>query len=435
MPDHPHQTEIDRVNAVSQIARTNWFALLAYLLFVGVTLLGVEDADFFIPARETQLPLVGVQIPTLSFFFTAPILGAALYIYLHIHLVRLWEVMAELRKGMWKSDPGKTTILPWLVNTLFNTWGRKHLRGPLGWLSNLVTILLVWLAGPFVLLMFWYWSWGALNELLTLLIAACVIASTYAGLTSWWKFKDTLAETKTGTWTEGGIGIAALGALMFLAHSWHVTEGDLGRYLNPSAPTAENARARLARPDLAGVEFIPKPYDWRDPEVARRAYRTEWCKAEGLPADVCGRLYSADDPQPEHIRPNRLAWCADNFETADPENRRCDAHFAKLDDDFRADWTTERASIRGALPRFSLAGQDLRGADLSNTFLVDATLAGARMEGADLSGARMEGANLRDARMEGADLSGARMEGANLRDARMEGADLSGARMEGANLR
>ncbi|MEL6998460.1 MAG: hypothetical protein AAFP68_09380, partial [Pseudomonadota bacterium] len=90
----PPTPEIARINALSLVARTTWFGLLAYLAFVGVTLLGVEDADFFVPSRQTQLPLVNVSIPTSAFFWFAPLLGAGLYTYLHLQLVKLWEALA-----------------------------------------------------------------------------------------------------------------------------------------------------------------------------------------------------------------------------------------------------------------------------------------------------------------------------------------------------
>ena len=42
------KAQIERINQVSAMARTSWIALLGYLAFIGVTLLGVEDADFFV---------------------------------------------------------------------------------------------------------------------------------------------------------------------------------------------------------------------------------------------------------------------------------------------------------------------------------------------------------------------------------------------------
>ena len=44
---------------------------------IGIALLAVEDADFFIPERQTELPLIGVSIPTALFFAIAPGLGRA----------------------------------------------------------------------------------------------------------------------------------------------------------------------------------------------------------------------------------------------------------------------------------------------------------------------------------------------------------------------
>ncbi|MEM7423654.1 MAG: hypothetical protein AAF334_08005 [Pseudomonadota bacterium] len=75
----PAREDIERINRLSLIARTALFGLLAYLAFVGVTLLSVEDADFFAPSRQTHLPLVNVAIPSASFLWPAPFLGAALY--------------------------------------------------------------------------------------------------------------------------------------------------------------------------------------------------------------------------------------------------------------------------------------------------------------------------------------------------------------------
>jgi hypothetical protein len=76
-------------------ARAAWLVLITYLAFVGVTLIGVEDEDFFIPERQTDLPLIGVSIPTVLFFAIAPTLGAALYAYFHLHLLKLWDALRD----------------------------------------------------------------------------------------------------------------------------------------------------------------------------------------------------------------------------------------------------------------------------------------------------------------------------------------------------
>ena len=125
--------QIDRINELSQLARTAWFSLLGYLVFVGITLLGVEDADFFVPSRQTHLPLVNVAIPTASFFWTAPILGAALYTYLHLFLIKLWDAHAEARTS--DADPTHH----WLVNdfVLIRQRDPTARARPLAWLIDL----------------------------------------------------------------------------------------------------------------------------------------------------------------------------------------------------------------------------------------------------------------------------------------------------------
>jgi hypothetical protein len=57
------QRQIARINELSAIARTSWLALLAFLAYIGITLLAVEDADFFVPSRQTSCPSSASRSP------------------------------------------------------------------------------------------------------------------------------------------------------------------------------------------------------------------------------------------------------------------------------------------------------------------------------------------------------------------------------------
>lgn len=92
------------------------------------------------------------------------------------------------------------------------------------------------------------------------------------------------------------------------------------------------------------------------------------------------------------------------------------------------------------LNRAKLSGADLSEADLSRAKLNEADLNrtyfnGAKLSGADLSGADLRGANLRGADLSWARLSGAYLSGADLDGANLSEADLSEADLRGANLR
>jgi hypothetical protein len=109
------KSQIERINEISAIARTSWLALLGYLAFIGISLLAVEDVDFFVETRRTDLPLVGVAIPTHAFFLFAPILAAALYVYLQVHLLKLWDAMADAPATI-DGRPLGEHLHPWIAN-------------------------------------------------------------------------------------------------------------------------------------------------------------------------------------------------------------------------------------------------------------------------------------------------------------------------------
>ncbi len=89
----------------------------------------------------------------------------------------------------------------------------------------------------------------------------------------------------------------------------------------------------------------------------------------------------------------------------------------------------------GSQEKVSLAGMDLRGAQLLRADLVGANLSGAGLDYAQLAGAKLGHANLSAALLTHADLAGADLSGADLRDADLTNARLEGASLAGADLR
>ena len=470
--DAEPQRLLDRVAEIARSVRATWFLLLGVLAFAGVTLLGVEDADFFACGRQTTLPLIGVEIPTRSFFFAAPLLLAALYVYFHFQLRQLWTALAPANlPAAIGARPLAAVVHPGLITE----WGllqrpeAARSRGALDLLQGFVVVLLVWLATPLVLAALWWRAMPAHEEWLTLANAAVLALCLFVGRSTWVEAKRRLRDRRPGRiggavlFTIGLVGWLGLATALGYV-SWRRTEGGLDHYAawaaerwNATFPTRELvydeaadawtsatdprlaawiawahrseasfrdddmrwyslARFRaLAPADLAGVELVPRPADWRDHDVAREAFFHAWCARKGV---RCAVLTAAERERRDD------AWA---------EERR--ATLANIPSDAR-----ERADLRGAslatafAPTLNLSSARLEGADLRDARLEGAHLASARLEGANLFGARLEGAVLGGARLEGADLGGARLEGAVLREARLEGAVLREARLEGADL-
>ncbi len=415
---------------VTKHARTSWLGLLGFLAFAGVTLLGVEDKDFFAYGVETELPLIGVSIPTSSFFWTAPILATALYLHLHLYLLKLWQIVSSLPDRI-DGGPLGTRLWPWLVTDwALARRGDQGAPPPLRTIQWLLTVGLVWLAGPLVLFGFWWRSMVKHDLLLTSALGLLLVLMLYVGGAGWVfarkrpaRVKETDADgrrrgrgvvvwirragatlwrlTRLG-WLPAQVRRAVVFVLMAAPVLWisvqrtwlgtPPTERRIPIPLSGDMIIEEltlwehvvlEGRIPLARATLTNAQLSVKPSDWLDRDIARLEF------LRGLPAGT---------------------------ELAGEENE-C----------FEAEWRRRRAEYLSHINAPVLRNADLRGAGLYRAFLARANLSYANLEGASLYGAHLEGASRFGAHLEGADLHFAHLEGAKLLNAHLEGADLRGA--------
>lgn len=120
---------------------------------VGLPCSALRTSIFF--CRD--LPLIGVSIPTLSFFWLAPPLITALHTYFHLHLLKLWDALAAPEPHSNKMHLSEQ-IQPWLVSD----WAlEKRADGSLrithlSWVTSRLTFVFVWVFGIIVLAFFWW---------------------------------------------------------------------------------------------------------------------------------------------------------------------------------------------------------------------------------------------------------------------------------------
>jgi hypothetical protein len=344
-----HSQTLAHIAELSRNARATWFGLIGLCVFVGVTLLGHQDADFFAFGAETQLRLVNVKIPVTYFFVFAPVLVAALYIYLHLYLMNLWDALADAPARI-DGNPLADTVFPWLISHAA-LWYRNRVRGDhctapraLGWVVVMVSIFLGWAFGLIVLFFLWYRSLPAHEEWLTLWIALCLWAATTVGYTGiraararmWNRPRAKVARShERSRWLAGGL--AAL--LAFL--SWETTEGGL-QTLNDR-----------------GLPPFLYPADLREANLTRKLSGTV-----------------------------RFEFWIKEFEPTYRDRENIDKG---------TDLTGNREYIAEATARYNapldapdLAGRDMRNADMRNAFLPGTDLRGIEMQGANLSGADMQ---------------------------------------------
>ncbi|MGC1497374.1 MAG: pentapeptide repeat-containing protein [Sulfitobacter sp.] len=409
------QDHIERINALTRNARNTWFALLGVLVFVGITLMGVEHIDFYGVNRATKLPLVDVEVPTRSFFFAAPVLTAAIFGYFHLYLIRLWDALgaAPTRiNGVRLGD----AVAPWLVTDAalnLRAWlrdetctTRRTMEGP----AMALNLVLAWGFGLCILWWLWISSMPARDIWITGVAGCAMLVSTFTGAASLAMLHLRMREKFNGKPVAIWSSIHAMASLVMLvpfvaAFSHMRTMGD-----------AEN----LAALDLSDQNLVEKPPGWLPYGIARKDFLAVWCEREGAKCKEMTEAQQRDFAREWTIRRN-----------------------SALADLTRPDWhkaDTKPNLRKSDLPRTQLSGLNLSWAQLEETNLSSAQMEGvnlsnAYMQRANLSNAQMEGADLSNAQMEGADLSNAQMERADFSEAHMEGADLSNAQIEGANFR
>lgn len=324
----PATGEVESLNGLIRIARANWLGLLSYLAFTGVTLLGIQDVDFFITERETALPLIGVTVPTALFFYFAPVLGGMLYIHLHFYLMKLWRALA-LAAPVQNGTPLSEAIQPSVMAQMalrFRHGARPRL--PLGWLSDLVAFGLIFLAAPALLAAFWVRSMPKHDPWLTL--AACGVPLFLAILMGSKSFATLRLRMSGHGHSPGpvahGLWLLLLGFIM--ATGWATTQGLPDRI---ARATGVDPLDTIYPANLENAVFIQTPPDWRPDAEAEQIYRRKWCKSMGMTRHICGPGPLDETARAPAYQPfQRLTWCQNLF-GPEVKEATCTAHFRSLD--------------------------------------------------------------------------------------------------------
>ncbi len=420
----------DRVKHVDELSKNTqlaWFAALALMAFSLVAVAGVRDRDFFVGVR-TELPLLGVSVPTVAFFIVTPVILLAGYLYFLFHIVKLSTGFAELPIELPSDSSGETVPLsqavqPGLISEalLANRSGAppSEFEG----FYPFAVLMFAWWAVPLMLLVFWVRSWPDHNFTMTAFVATLLVLALVVGRITYGYVSYVLKNSSASGFQLGarGIGLyAATLAIILGLTSFAVTRGFTTQW------------PFIWQSDLYQVEIVERPTNWLPREQAEREFLADYANVSREELD---KILIGD----ANLVAERFSKAREQF----IEHRN---HFLLSLD--RPD--LKGADLRVADMRYSfLPAVDLRDADLRGARLFSAEMEGALMGGVDLTGAalgrshlscaRLEKSHLRSAylvqaQLDRATLTGADLRGANLREANLSGADLEEAKLSGANL-
>jgi uncharacterized protein YjbI with pentapeptide repeats len=418
--------------------RTLVLIALGAVAFIATTAFSIRDCDLLSGNGTVKLPLLDVDVPVHTFFFTAPVFLLFLFLYVHMDLRRAVEdIPATFRIEVWPLSE----FPPRSVGQ--------------GATISAISIAVVWGAWPIVMLLL---TWRVLpigNPWLSPLavtataLAIAITIPNYAAVHT----RRAVDRTSRTTWAAVTLVVAGLLVTWTIcakhlhlrdipAHFNDFKGADIGgldlrnrnlRFANFTK--ASLSHAHLDRANLSGATFRSADVEFATfcgatlDDVSLRAASGRGaefaCGARNL--DLSSVNFSDGDFRDvvfarlliRNLRGANLSdtlfWMSD-LETADLSGA----------DLTRADFS--KASAKGA--RFDSA----RGTDpvFFGTELTEANFARARIERPNFTSAKLRRANLVDASLPRALLAGADLEGANMKGCNFSGADIRNTSFKGA---
>jgi uncharacterized protein YjbI with pentapeptide repeats len=466
---------LHRVEVTAGIARPMFIMLILFCIYAFATIASTTDAALLADSPSALLPDVNVPIPTAGFYFAAPILLFALYLYFHLHLEQLFNDIADLPSVFPDGTPVHRNIYPWLLLRLLAQFAARRkaiFRRDISVVRSIIEfvfVIVVWWLAPFTLLLFWgkylpahEWSGTGLH------IVLLVVAIGYGGfgLFTWGLGRvvprGTLSTDRVLKRRQAFRNGTALAILLIL---FGLSYGSLNGTPRDKAPLAD-PRTWASRilafvghrsfAMLRDFEISKRPADWRSndaldlikgADLSQRnmryadAVRAFLAKSDLTGSNLFGaNLTEADLRYAILVKANlqEAVLVAARLENAVLSGANLSGAILTRANMLEAN--LGKAKLRSAvliavnLQGANIKGADLQHADLQRAELQMADLSGADLQEANLRGAKLQGAVLANADLRRADLSDTDLKKTNLRVAKLRGANLQAARLTGANL-
>lgn len=397
--------------AVKESSDKNRHFFIAWILFVSyiaIIVLSTSDIQLLKTNGAVVLPVVGVQVPLLGFYFLAPALIFAVQFNLlqnldsHAYRLKLW---ADAYEG----SPPREELSPFLFDYAALERG--------GAFENMLRVcsdfLFFWL-GPISLAVilvrfsdFQDWlftSWHMLLLCLSILVVVRARAAQpkfHARYSLMWRMGGGVMSGLCVTMvTLNFVIVLGISLDIGLVHRWMRSTTLTATYL----PLYELVAPRLSAPP--GTLFLPSDGDFELRAKLEGSAMSEWWADKGAGVVWRGRsLAHSSLPQ--------------------ADLRRADLRGVRF----------QAADLSGAiLEHAQLARANLSGADLEDAILDGASLDSAALVGTNLAGVRAVGVSLNFTDLRASDLRSARLVGAHSMESNFEGAKLVGTKFVAATL-
>lgn len=421
--------------------------MIGACVYSWLTVATTTDLALLTNAASEPLPIIGAKIPIAGFYWFAPVILLAVYLYLHLYLQRMWDGLASLPAIFPDGRALDERAYPWMLTSLIRAYMPLLMthQPTFSKFMVFVSIFSGWWLVPFTLMLFWvryiprhdFWWLLWLFALLAISIWAAIIFTTRASATLRGErldidiLPDVEAERQkpAGTATDAFFGIRLLNigrrgieigtALIAAPFGYFLCYAainyppiDAARFMGNSGLTRViGSLDRKRFLELFEAEISSRPQNWNSSQFR-----------EGLHKSIQKHLHGAE------ISSRSTVW----------KMAARDALRPSLDGINKVRLLRMRLEYANANYSF-IAGANLRGTIISHAQFWGTTLTGSDMTetiaiNADLRRANLVGVNLSNANLKNAKLSGADFSAADLRDANLQGAELNQSDLRKSNV-
>jgi uncharacterized protein YjbI with pentapeptide repeats len=149
--------DLERVRGLATMARRLLVTLVLTCLYTLMVIAADAGHSLAGGMAALRLPMLDVVVPVFWFHLGAPLAVLALYGWLHVYLVRMFEALGRLPAVFPDGTPLDRRADPWLVAGLVHAHvpRLKARRPPLWWAQQALVVAVAWGAAPATLIFLW----------------------------------------------------------------------------------------------------------------------------------------------------------------------------------------------------------------------------------------------------------------------------------------
>jgi uncharacterized protein YjbI with pentapeptide repeats len=385
----------DKIREDSKTLRNSYITYLSVAAFVWMIVESITHRQLLLPDESIKLPLFGLEIPVITFFFLAPVILLVFYSYFLIHATRLAVVLTEYKEDMKKNpwfSKAHGSLFTWyfLENENCN-WMLKRLTSGFVFLSFWCLVPVIILRTEWQFLPYHNWPLTFLHQ--TCLTASLILAVYF----SRYMQKLMMGVEQKKSWKEN----LSLGSIYIILTFSTLLMGVFGLAMLKFPGSLEQNIPRF-------LQTINRNMNLPEASLAIKP-------GDAIIAKFAGKI-------------NESEMLLKYYGTLDLKDR--DLRFANFRKTDLRKADLSQANLQGAYLGFS----NLQGANFSDASLEGAFLQFSKLQGAIFDEAYLQGANLSNANLQNSKLTYAGLQGAMLRSSNLQGASLDEAKLQGANL-